>query len=1231
VNGLTAGTYQFAWTITNNLCAPSQDVMQITVYPPTNPGTLAAAADVCATANSGTLLLTGFVSSVMHWEASTDNGASWSNIANTTSNYNYNNLTATTTYRALVQNAVCPALYSNNVTITVWQPVTTANAGPDQQLCNLTTATLAANTASSGTGKWTQIAGPTTVSFTNSADPNTTINGLTTGTYLFTWTISNNLCTDSKDTVQVTVYAPTVPGILAAAADVCANANSGTLLLTGFVSSVMHWEASTDNGASWSNIANTTANYNYNNLTATTTYRALVQNAVCPALYSNNVTITVWQPVTTANAGPDQQLCNLTTATLAANTASSGTGKWTQITGPTAVVFNNPADPATTVNGLTAGTYQFVWTISNNFCNDSKDTVQVTVFAPTVTGALVADAFVCVAGNDGIIKNTGATGNILRWEMSNDKDSNWVTVTNTNDSLSYHNLQKTTTYRVVVQNGNCPALTGNTVTVTVYQLSAGGNLTAHRDTVCATGNSGTLQLSNFTGTIQNWELSVDSGKNWKPISYTDTSYTYYGLNTTTWYRVLVRNGNCSDSYSDTAMVQVDQPTIAGTVTGATVLCSGNNSGMLLLSGRRGALLHWEFSTDNGNSWNLLAQTGDTLFYTGLTTTTQYRALVQNGSCAVEYTNTITLQVVPPVTPANAGEDQVICNNGNSITLNANTPVSGTGMWSMAEGPSKITFANPSQANTVVSGLITGTYYFVWTISNGICTGSSDTVVVKVDKLIASFSISSVNDCGKTTYFFNNNSQAAYGIRGYRWFNTTGDTLYKKDISLAYTTEGNHDMTLQVESNTGCYHSTQALYKVVVYEFPQANINAVADACKSQLFQVSSNINSKDSIAYILWNLGNGTKTKDSVISVKYMTDGKYTVQLTVATVNRCLDSAFKQIAIHPIPVVSINTKPVVCRGDSAILSANGAINYIWTDQDNRIICDGCITTKVKPAYNSTYKVIGYDQFGCSQLITTELRVVQPIKMLASSNDTICVGQSKQLFASGASSYIWTPETGLSNRTAASPMAKPQVTTTYQVIGRDRDNCFTDTAEIKIAVGNPTPINIGKDTVITAGSVYQLKARAERQDIRKWFWNGPGEFSCKNCQEPTVKLSNDADIYCIAVNAYGCVSNDTLSIKTFCASTDVFIPNAFSPDGDGVNDVLFVQGRGIKMVKSFRIFNRWGEVVFEKTNFLPGDPSYGWNGKIRGNPAPPDVFVYVCEVICEKGIPSIFKGNVAVLK
>jgi hypothetical protein len=68
-----------------------------------------------------------------------------------------------------------------------------------------------------------------------------------------------------------------------------------------------------------------------------------------------------------------------------------------------------------------------------------------------------------------------------------------------------------------------------------------------------------------------------------------------------------------------------------------------------------------------------------------------------------------------------------------------------------------------------------------------------------------------------------------------------------------------------------------------------------------------------------------------------------------------------------------------------------------------------------------------------------------------------------------------------------------------------------------------------------------------------------------------------------------------------------------------------------MIKSFRVFSRWGEIVFEKENFLPGDALSSWDGKVRGKAATPDIFVYICEILCEKGLPATFKGNVAILK
>ena len=107
--------------------------------------------------------------------------------------------------------------------------------------------------------------------------------------------------------------------------------------------------------------------------------------------------------------------------------------------------------------------------------------------------------------------------------------------------------------------------------------------------------------------------------------------------------------------------------------------------------------------------------------------------------------------------------------------------------------------------------------------------------------------------------------------------------------------------------------------------------------------------------------------------------------------------------------------------------------------------------------------------------------------------------------------------------------------------------------------------------------------------------------------------------------------DTLNIKVFCNSSQVYIPNSFSPDGDGLNDIFMVRASGIMQVKSFRIYSRWGELVFEKTNIKPNDPLAGWDGRVKGVIMGPDVYAYTAEVICDNGTPYFMKGTVTLLR
>lgn len=336
------------------------------------------------------------------------------------------------------------------------------------------------------------------------------------------------------------------------------------------------------------------------------------------------------------------------------------------------------------------------------------------------------------------------------------------------------------------------------------------------------------------------------------------------------------------------------------------------------------------------------------------------------------------------------------------------------------------------------------------------------------------------------------------------------------------------------------------------------------------------------------------------------------------------------ITVHPTPAVVATNDMNVCLGRTAQLSATGAAQYNWTPAAG-LSCTTCANPVATPTGNIKYIVRGQSAFGCFAFDTVALTVIRPFQMLVTPDDTLCLGESTGLHATGANSYIWSPSSGLNNPNISDPVATPRTTTLYKVVGYDGYGCFTDTGLIKITVGPKPTLNLGPDLTLTTGSVVTLNPVTGNGPIVSWTWVPPNSgLSCTNCPNPTVTVKDNSYYVLNIKNNYGCITTDTILIFVYCKSAQVFIPNAFTPDGDGLNDVLMVRGKGI-VVKTFRIFNRWGELVFEKTNFNPNDPKFGWDGKVRGVPATPDVFVYTAEVICDNGVIYTYKGNSTLLK
>jgi gliding motility-associated-like protein len=139
------------------------------------------------------------------------------------------------------------------------------------------------------------------------------------------------------------------------------------------------------------------------------------------------------------------------------------------------------------------------------------------------------------------------------------------------------------------------------------------------------------------------------------------------------------------------------------------------------------------------------------------------------------------------------------------------------------------------------------------------------------------------------------------------------------------------------------------------------------------------------------------------------------------------------------------------------------------------------------------------------------------------------------------------------------------------------------------------------------------------------------LSCIDCPAPNVSVRNTATYRVDVSNAGGCKSSDDITIHAVCNGGNYFLPNTFSPNGDGSNDVFYVRGKGVNRIQSLRIFNRWGQMVFEKRDFSPNDAGAGWDGTFNGKRADMDVYIYIAEVICENSVIVALKGDVTLIR
>ncbi|BAV04820.1 thrombospondin type 3 repeat family [Filimonas lacunae] len=650
-----------------------------------------------------------------------------------------------------------------NTSTQIYAFPTTANAGAAQTLCAATSTTLAGNTPAVGTGAWSKVSGPGTPVFANAATPGTSVTGLTTGTYVFRWTISNGNCAVSTSDVQITVLAAlagntiTAPTVTTFCTSGDAAVISGATPTGGTGTYTYQWQSSAD-GTTFTDISGATAaSYDPPAISSTTYYRRGVASGICSTmLYSNAVTITI-QPAIAGNsitapatttfcASGDAAVITGSTPTGGSGTyayqwqSSTDNSTFTDISGATASSYDPPSTTVTTY---------YRRSVTSGACTSASvsNVISITINPALTAGSIGSDQSFCVSGDPAAFTQlsaaTGGTGTYTtQWQSSVTSASAGFSNISGATAATYDApaITQTTWYRRVLSSGNCADAISNVIMVTINPALTAGSVSANQ-TFCASGDPAVFTQTAPTGgtgayTYQ-WQVSTDNSSFSAISGATAATYDAPAVSQTTYYRRVVTSGTCSAVNSNTLTVTVTPAISNNTIAAGQTICSGTApaalTGSTPANGTGAYTYVWESSADGVSNFTTAAGSSNAQNYTpgNLTQTIYYRRRVSSGTCADAISNVLQITVNGAATGANAGPDQGPANI-TSATLAANSPTTGTGKWTQVSGPNTASFVNDAQFNTVVNNLVPGTYTFRWTITNLPCAASTDDVLIKVN-------------------------------------------------------------------------------------------------------------------------------------------------------------------------------------------------------------------------------------------------------------------------------------------------------------------------------------------------------------------------------------------------------------------------------------------------------------------------------------------------------------------
>jgi gliding motility-associated-like protein len=356
------------------------------------------------------------------------------------------------------------------------------------------------------------------------------------------------------------------------------------------------------------------------------------------------------------------------------------------------------------------------------------------------------------------------------------------------------------------------------------------------------------------------------------------------------------------------------------------------------------------------------------------------------------------------------------------------------------------------------------------------------------------------------------------------------------------------------------------------------------------------------------------------------TVGRYLYRLAVGEGINIFNSSCRVLSnnilieIKANPIATATVTSTLCSGVSVQFTANASTLYLWTGPN------GFTSSVQNPSFQTSLNSSGdyfleiTDQFGCKGRDTVSLLInASPTATISSSDDTVCVGTTINLVASGGATYEWSPASFLSTTTGSQVNAVIQNSITYQVIATTADGC-KDSAKISIVAKTLPTVSAGDDKIISVGETATLNGMTNDSN-NTILWSPPDFLNNVSLLQPNSNPTQDIEYTITATSPFGCgIATDQVTVSVF---KGLFIPNSFTPNGDGINDIWRIPALPAFPGAEIFIYNRYGNLVYQLN-----DNARGWDGRYKGVAASEGAYIYVINL---KNGTAPVKGSLLLIR